>query len=71
MVNVALPGIAESLAIAPADVVRVVLAYSVTLVITLLPFPVAERIGFRRMFTGIAFSGWLHWHRPCPHRYSP
>lgn len=59
MVNVALPSIAESLAIAPADVVRVVLAYSVTLVITLLPFSaVAERIGFRRMFAlGIALFG--------------
>lgn len=59
MVNVALPSIARSLDISPADVVRVVLAYSVTLVMTLLPFSaLAERIGFRRMFAiGIGLFG--------------
>lgn len=51
MVNVALPTIAKSLEIQPADVVRVVIVYSVTVVVTLLPFSAAaERIGFRRMF---------------------
>lgn len=59
MVNVALPSIAQSLDIAPADVVRVVLAYNLALVITLLPFSaIAERIGFRRMFAiGIGLFG--------------
>lgn len=52
MVNVALPNIARDLEIPAADVVRVVLAYSLALVVTLLPFSaLAERIGFRRMFT--------------------
>ena len=59
MVNVALPTIAQSLNIPPADVVRVVIAYNLAVVTTLLPFSaVAERIGFRRMFaTGIGLFG--------------
>lgn len=59
MVNVALPNIARNLDIAPADVVRVVLAYNLALVVTLLPFSaLAERIGFRRMFAvGLAVFG--------------
>ncbi len=51
MVNVALPEIARALAINPADIVWVVIAYSLVVVISLLPLSaVAERIGFRRMF---------------------
>ncbi|WP_245153767.1 MFS transporter [Allopusillimonas ginsengisoli] len=51
MVNVALPEIARSLGIRPTDVVWVVIAYSLVVVISLLPLSaVAERIGFRRMF---------------------
>ncbi len=59
MVNVALPNIARSLDIPPADVVRVVLAYNLAVVVTLLPFSaVAERIGFRRMFAvGVGIFG--------------
>lgn len=59
MVNVALPTIAKTLEIQPADVVRVVIAYSVTVVVTLLPFSAAaERIGFRRMFgIGVGLFG--------------
>ncbi|MEO6959703.1 MAG: MFS transporter [Burkholderiaceae bacterium] len=49
--NVALPTIARDLAINPSAVVWVVIAYSLTIVVFLLPFSaVAERIGFRRMF---------------------
>lgn len=49
--NVALPTIADDLDIDPAAVVWVVIAYSLTVVVFLLPFSaVAERIGFRRMF---------------------
>lgn len=52
MVNVALPAIARSLQIDPARVVWVVIAYSLVVVVSLLPLSaVAERIGFRRMFT--------------------
>lgn len=51
MVNVALPAIAESLHIRPANVVWVVIAYNLTVVVSLLPLSaIAERIGFRRMF---------------------
>ncbi|QAA95039.1 MFS transporter [Pollutimonas thiosulfatoxidans] len=51
MVNVALPAIAQSLGIRPAAVVWVVIAYNLTVVVSLLPLSaVAERIGFRRMF---------------------
>lgn len=59
MVNVALPSIAQSLNIRPSDVVRVVIAYNLSVVVTLLPFSsVAERIGFRRMFAlGITLFG--------------
>lgn len=49
--NVALPTIAHDLVIAPAAVIWVVIAYSLTVVVCLFPFSaVAERIGFRRMF---------------------
>ena len=49
--NVALPTIADDLDIDPAAAVWVVIAYSLTVVVCLLPFSaVAERIGFRRMF---------------------
>lgn len=49
--NVALPTIARDLAISPSAVVWVVIAYSLTTVVFLLPFSaVAERLGFPRMF---------------------
>ncbi len=49
--NVALPTIAHELSIGPASVVWVVIAYSLMVVVSLLPLSaVAERIGFRRMF---------------------
>ncbi len=52
MANVALPAIAVSLNIDPAAVVWVAIAYNLTVVVSLLPLSaVAERIGFRRMFT--------------------
>ncbi len=52
MANVALPAIARQLEIDPAAVVWVVIAYNLTVVVSLLPLSaVAERIGFRRMFT--------------------
>ncbi len=59
MVNVALPNIAKSLNISPSHVVRVVIAYNITIVITLLPFSaVAERIGFRKLFgIGVGIFG--------------
>jgi DHA2 family multidrug resistance protein-like MFS transporter len=51
MANVALPAIAAALSIDPAAVVWVVIAYNLTVVVTLLPLSaVAERIGFPRMF---------------------
>jgi len=61
MVNVALPTIAHDLAIGAGQVVWLAIAYSLVLVVTLLPFSaVAERIGFQRMFalgvTVCAFS---------------
>ncbi|WP_255474994.1 MFS transporter [Pusillimonas sp. ANT_WB101] len=52
MVNVALPAVAKALDIDRAAVVWVVIAYSLVVVISLLPLSsVAERIGFQRMFT--------------------
>ncbi|HLR12486.1 MAG TPA: MFS transporter [Burkholderiaceae bacterium] len=59
MVNVALPTIAADLSIDPAAVVRVVIAYNVTVVVTLLIFSsIAERIGFRLMFgIGVGLFG--------------
>src|SRR5690625_4417379 len=51
MVNVALPTIAIELAINPALVVWITIAYSLTIVITLLPLSaMAERVGLGRMF---------------------
>lgn len=51
MVNVALPTIAKSLDIHPSRVVRIVIAYNLTVVVSLLLFSAAaERIGFRFMF---------------------
>lgn len=51
MANVALPAIAAALSIDPSAVVWVVIAYNLTVVVTLLPLSaVAERIGFPRMF---------------------
>lgn len=51
IVNVALPTIAQELAIDPADVVWVVISYSLVVVASLLPMAAAaERIGFRRMY---------------------
>ncbi|MCC2595928.1 MFS transporter [Pusillimonas sp. MFBS29] len=51
MVNVALPAIARELGIAPGQIVWIVIAYSLVVVVSLLPLSaVAERIGFRRMF---------------------
>ncbi len=59
MVNVALPNIAVSLDTSASLIVRVVIAYNITVVVTLLPFSsVAERIGFRRMFAlGLVLFG--------------
>src|SRR5690606_16190480 len=52
MANVALPAIAHALDIDPADVVWVVIAYYLAVVVSLLPLSaMAERTGFRRMFT--------------------
>src|SRR5690606_23938718 len=52
MANVALPAIALALNRDPADVVWVVIAYNLIVVVSLLPLSaMAERIGFRRMFT--------------------
>lgn len=49
--NVALPTIARELSIDPAAVVWVVIAYSLMVVVSLLPLSAAaERIGFSRMF---------------------
>ncbi|NYT62917.1 MFS transporter [Alcaligenaceae bacterium] len=51
MANVALPAIAKQLAIDPADVVWVAIAYNLTVVVSLLPLSaVAERVGYRRVF---------------------
>lgn len=52
MSNVALPAIAKELGIDPAAVVWIAIAYNLTVVVSLLPLSaVAERIGFRRLFT--------------------
>lgn len=52
MANVALPAIALELGIDPARVMWVVIAYSLMVVMSLLPLSaIADRIGFRRMFT--------------------
>ncbi|MFC4277434.1 MFS transporter [Achromobacter aloeverae] len=49
--NVALPTISHDLGVDPADSVWIVNAYSVALVVMLLPLSsLAERVGFRRMF---------------------
>ena len=51
MANVALPTIAHELNIDPGAVMWVVIAYSLMVVVALLPLSaVADRIGFRRMF---------------------
>lgn len=51
MSNVALPSIAQDLGISPALVVWVAIAYSLTVVMTLLPLSaIAERVGVGRMF---------------------
>lgn len=51
MANVALPSIARSLGVDPAQVVWVVMAYNLVVVVSLLPLSaVAERIGFKRMY---------------------
>ncbi len=50
MINVALPRIAEDLAIDPGLVVWIVIAYSLVIVVTLLPLSVvSERMGSHRM----------------------
>jgi DHA2 family multidrug resistance protein-like MFS transporter len=58
--NVALPAIARSLQIGPAEAVRVVTAYQMALVMTLLPCAaLGESLGYRRVYTaGVAlFAG--------------
>lgn len=51
MINVALPAMAIDLGIPDATVVWVSIAYSLTIVMTLLPFSaIAERVGLGRMF---------------------
>jgi DHA2 family multidrug resistance protein-like MFS transporter len=54
--NVALPAIARSLQVTPAESVRVVTAYQMALVMTLLPCAaLGESIGYRRVYTaGVA-----------------
>lgn len=56
IVNIALPAIARSLHVAPAEAVRVVTAYQMALVMTLLPCAaLGERLGYRRVYTaGVA-----------------
>lgn len=61
MANVALPAIAADLDIPPQKVVWVMIAYNVTLLVTLLPLSaVAERVGFRRMFV-IGITLFMFW----------
>jgi len=56
MSNVALPTIAQELHINPALVVWITIAYSMTIVVTLLPLSaMAERVGLGRMFAVGAF----------------
>ena len=56
MSNVALPTIAQELHINPALVVWITIAYSLTIVVTLLPLSaMAERVGLGRMFAVGAF----------------
>ncbi len=51
MINVALPGIARELGIAPATATWLLIAYQLTVVTTLLPLAsLGESIGFRRVF---------------------
>lgn len=53
MVNVALPGIARELGIAPATATWLLNAYQLTVVTTLLPLAsLGETLGFRRVFLG-------------------
>ncbi|MEY4576599.1 MAG: hypothetical protein RL701_1302 [Pseudomonadota bacterium] len=54
--NIALPAIARSLQVTPAESVRVVTAYQMALVMTLLPCAaLGESLGYRRVFTaGVA-----------------
>lgn len=54
--NVALPAIARSLLVSPADSVRVVTAYQMALVMTLLPCAaLGESLGYKRVYTaGVA-----------------
>jgi len=54
--NVALPAIAGSLQVTPAESVRVVTAYQLALVMALLPFAaIGDSIGYRRVYTaGVA-----------------
>jgi DHA2 family multidrug resistance protein-like MFS transporter len=54
--NVALPAIARSLQVAPADSVRVVTAYQLALVMALMPCAaLGESLGYRRVYTlGVA-----------------
>jgi len=52
MVNVALPAMAADLHVSPSRIMWVMIAYSLAVVVSLLPFAsIAERIGFRRVFT--------------------
>jgi DHA2 family multidrug resistance protein-like MFS transporter len=59
MLNVALPGIARDLGIAPASVAWLQIAYQLTVVTTLLPLAsLGEVVGFRRVFlSGFAVFG--------------
>jgi DHA2 family multidrug resistance protein-like MFS transporter len=53
LVNIALPTIAVSLRVAPADAILAVSAYQTVLVIGLLPCAhIADRVGYRRLFIG-------------------
>lgn len=56
MTNVALPALARSLHVTPAEAVRVVTAYQMALVMTLLPCAaLGERLGYRRVYAaGVA-----------------
>jgi DHA2 family multidrug resistance protein-like MFS transporter len=67
IVNAALPAIAQSLRVTPAESVRVVTSYQLALVMALLPCgALGEALGFRRVYTAgvalfVAASGLCAW----------
>lgn len=60
MVNVALPTIAQALAIEASTAVWIINAFQLTVVVTLLPFSsLAERVGFKRLFRFGLIGFWI------------